>query len=133
MTEKRYYYDYEDCDGHMFVDTKTGRRYPLKTVEDYLKIKDLLNDLINENKQLKQQLENIENRFEFSFTENCVEFNKDKLHVKDTHAEIKMENERLIIVVYPSQTKVPYCFNYMVVGRSLREQYREIKFKSNGE
>lgn len=72
-------------------------------------------DIKRENEKLKQQLNDIT----FNCTQNRIEFDKDKLYVKDTHTEIILKNRNLHIVVFIPQIKGYYRFNYVVTGRRL--------------
>lgn len=55
MTEKRFWYDFEDCDGPKIVDFKKDKEYPVETIGDFRGIEELLNSLNDENVQLKQR------------------------------------------------------------------------------
>lgn len=44
MTEKRFWYDFEDCTGAKIVDFKENKEYPLETIGDFRKIEKLLNE-----------------------------------------------------------------------------------------
>ena len=55
MTEnKRFWYDFEDCNGAKIVDFKKDKEYPLETIGDFRGIEELLNSLNDENEKLKQ-------------------------------------------------------------------------------
>jgi len=45
MTEKRFWYDFEDVNGHKIVDFKNDKEYPLETIGDFREVVDLLNEL----------------------------------------------------------------------------------------
>ena len=62
-----------------------------------------IKQLEEENEQLKQQLKSIEDSFKFSCTENHIEFNKDKLKVKDTHTELTLKDGKLCISLFIPQ------------------------------
>ena len=84
---------------------------------------DLLNELHEENVQLKQQLKSIEDSFKFSCTENHIEFNKDKLKVEDTHTEITLKDGKLCISVFVSQLNECVKFFYWVTGRKMEREF----------
>ena len=63
MTEERFWYDFEDVNGHKIVDFKNDKEYPLETIGDFREVVDLLNEqqatiteLKEENEQLKQRI-----------------------------------------------------------------------------
>lgn len=77
-----------------------------------------LNKLNEENKQLKQQLQKIQDSFEVSWTQNYIEFDQDKLYIKDNNTEIRLDGTNLFIEVYIPHID-EYCrFRYIVSGRS---------------
>ena len=83
----------------------------------------LLNELHEENEQLKQQLESIEDSFKFSCTENHIEFNKDKLKVEDTHTELTLKDGKLYISVFIPQLNEYVKFFYLVTGRKMEREF----------
>ena len=93
---------------------------------------DTVVDLLNENENLKQQLQKIQNSFEVNWTQNYVEFNKDKLHIKDNNTEICLNGANLFIEVYIPQINEYYRFKYRVTGRSLMREFIE-NYNSNGD
>ena len=105
-----------------------GKRF----VMDRVDVVNLLNGLYEENKQLKQQLKSIKDGFEFSYTENHTEFDKDKLIVIDTHTKIHLNNRNLFIKVYIPQFDDFYHFKYTITGRSLMKEFIE-NYNSNGD
>ena len=48
MTEKRFWYDFEDVNGHKIVDFKNDKKYSLETIGDFREVVDLLNELNDE-------------------------------------------------------------------------------------
>ena len=82
-----------------------------------------MNELADENEQLKQQLKSIENSFNFSYTENHIEFNKDKLKVEDTHTEITLKDGKLYISVFIPQLDEYVKFFYLVTGRKMEREF----------
>ena len=84
---------------------------------------DLLNDLSDENEQLKQQLKGIEDSFKFSCTENHIEFNKDTLKVEDTHTELTLKDGKLCISVFIPQLNEYVKFFYCVTGRKMEREF----------
>lgn len=83
----------------------------------------LLNELSDENEQLKQQLKSIEDSFKFSCTENHIEFNKDKLKVEDTHTELTLKDGKLCISVFIPQLNEYVKFFYLVTGRKMEREF----------
>ena len=57
MTEKRFWYDFEDCNGAKIVDFKEDKEYSLETIGDFQTIEELLNNLHEENQSLKRTIE----------------------------------------------------------------------------
>ena len=57
MTEKRFWYDFEDWDGAKIVDFKKDKEYPVETIGDFRGIEELLNSLNDENEQLEKRLQ----------------------------------------------------------------------------
>ena len=55
MTEKRFWYDFEDCTGAKIVDFKEDKEYSLETIGDFRAIEELLNMLHEENKKLDEK------------------------------------------------------------------------------
>lgn len=96
-------FEYVRCDG--FEDNG-------KYISPY-EVADLLNKFYEENKQLKQQI----NDFALHYTENYVEFDKDELYVKDTNTEIELKNGHMVITVFVPQINQYSRFNYYVTGR----------------
>ena len=84
---------------------------------------ELLNELSEENEQLKQQLKSIEDSFKFSCTENHIEFNKDKLKVEDTHTELTLKDGKLCISVFIPQLNEYVKFFYLVTGRKMEREF----------
>ena len=89
--------------------------------------------LKKENEQLKQQLQKIQDSFRVSWTQNYVEFDKDKLYIKDNNTEIRLNNTNLFIEVYIPQTDEYYRFRYIVTGRSSKMREFINNYDSNGD
>lgn len=106
MTEKRYQWY---IDGADIWDNQKEER-----IED---IPTLLNELFKENELLKKELQKIQDSFELSWTQNYIEFDQDKLYIKDNNTEIRLDGTNLFIEVYIPQTDEYYRFNYIVSGR----------------
>ena len=83
----------------------------------------LLNELSEENEQLKKQLNDIT----LEWKQNLIEFNKDELYVKDNNTEITLKNQNLLIQVYIPKIKEHLRFNYIVTGRRLEREYNTLK------
>ena len=82
-----------------------------------------MNELAEENEQLKQQLKSIEDIFKFSCTENHIEFNKDKLKVEDTHTKLTLKDGKLYISVFIPQLNEYVKFFYLVTGRKMEREF----------
>ena len=120
MTEnKRYSFNWER--GHPnFWDNHCDLADCYLTCGDVVNI---LNELSDENEQLKQQLKNIEDSFKFSCTENHIEFNKDTLKVEDTHTELTLKDGKLCISVFIPQLNEYVKFFYLVTGRKMGREF----------
>lgn len=94
---------------------------------------DELNRLSDENKQLKQQLQKIQDSFEVSWTQNYIEFDKDKLYIKDNNTEIRLNDRNLFIEVYIPQTNEYYRFRYIVTGRGSKMREFIKNYNSKGD
>ena len=92
----------------------------------------LLNDLHEENEQLKKELQEIQDGFEFNWTQNYTEYDKDTLHIKDSNTEIRLNDRNLFIEVYIPQINEYYRFKYKVTGRSLMKEFIE-KYNSKSD
>lgn len=55
MTEKRFWYDFEDCNGAKIVDFVEDKEYSLETIGDFRKIEDVLNEQHEEIEELKSE------------------------------------------------------------------------------
>ena len=86
---------------------------------------DLMNEMIDENEELKQQLQKIQDSFEFSMTKNYEEIDRDKLFIKDMNTKICLDCENLFIEVYIPQTNESYSFKYRVTAKSLLREFIE--------
>lgn len=121
MTKKRFIYDSKTdsilkngafwLDGQ--VDTACNRN----------EICDELNSLVDENKQLKQQINDIR----LDWNRDYREFNKDTLYIEDHNTKIKLKDGRLYIEVFIPKLDEYFRFNYIVTGRKLEREYNIIK------
>ena len=89
------------------------------------RLEELLNELHEENEELKQQLEGIENCFKFSCTENRLEFDKDEIKIEDTHTELILKDGKMYISVFVPQINECFKFFYVVTGRRLMRKLIE--------
>ena len=126
MTEKRFKLRLSKLGNGMITDTQ--KREDLYFDKEFLditlsKINEWLNELHDENEQLKQQLKSIEDSFKFSCTENHIEFNKDKLKVEDTHTELTLKDGKLCISVFIPQLNEYVKFFYLVTGRKMEREF----------
>lgn len=88
-------------------------------------LQDLTERKINENEQLKSELKTIQDTFEVSWTQNHIEFNKDELFIKDIHTRLHLKNNNLFIQVFIPSINEYYYFKYRVTGRSLMSEFIE--------
>lgn len=92
-----------------------------------------LDKVEKENWQLKKQLQKIQDSFEVSWTQNYIEFDKDKLYIKDHNTEIRLDDRNLFIEVYIPQTDEYYRFRYIVTGRSNKMREFIKNYNSSGD
>ena len=92
-----------------------------------------LDNVEKENWQLKKQLQKIQDSFEVSWTQNYIEFDKDKLYIKDNNIEIRLDDRNLFIEVYIPQTDEYYRFRYIVTGRSSEMREFIKNYNSSGD
>ena len=92
-----------------------------------------LDKVEKENWQLKKQLQKIQDSFEVSWTQNYIEFDKDKLYIKDNNTEIRLDDRNLFIEVYIPQTDEYYRFRYIVTGRSSEMREFIKNYNSSGD
>lgn len=90
-------------------------------------------ELEKENKQLKKQLQKIQDSFEVSWTQNYIEFDKDKLYIQDNNTEIRLDGRNLFIEVYIPQIDEYYRFRYIVTGRSSKMREFIKYYNSSGD
>ena len=134
MTEKRFKLRLSKLGNGMITDTQ--KKEDLYFDKEFLdvtlpKTNEWLNELAEENNQLKQQLKSIEDSFKFSCNENPVEFNKDEIKVEDTHTEITLNDGKLCISVFIPQLNEYVKFFYLV---TVEEKWREfINYESDVE
>lgn len=96
----------------------------LKAVNEELDLANRDYDVLEEeNEQLKKELKSIEDSFKFSYTENHIEFNKDKLKVEDTHTELTLKDGKLYISVFIPQLNEYVKFFYWVTGRKMEREF----------
>lgn len=135
MTEKRFTIEKSSIveDGFFICDNTGKFSFPTtKDKSDLIMYVKHLNKLNNENEQLKQELQKIQDDFELNWTQNRVEFNKDKLYIKDTNTEICLDDRNLSIRVRIPSLNEYYLFKYIVTGRSLMREFVE-KYSSKGD
>ena len=158
MTEKRFKLKDYGYDGWAVEDT-TGEIFENDYIEDMSdqQVVDTLNELHEENQslkfqlgecrnnklfsrrqlekeneQLKQELQEIQDGFELNWTQNRVEYNKDKLYIKDTNTEICLNGTNLSIRTHIPSLNEYYQFKYKVTGRSLMKEFIE-KYNSKSD
>ena len=84
MTEERFWYDFEDVNGHKIVDFKNDKEYPLETIGDFREVVDLMNGLTAKNKVLRKEIERLKRQ------------NEDILYNNAKNMEsLEKENEKL--------------------------------------
>lgn len=124
MTEKRFI-----GSGGGIYDQYKGDRFTWSEWEEILRLMNNLNEkarerskalskLQKENEQLKKQLQKIQDSFEVNWTQNYIEFDRDRLYIKDNNTEIRLNDRNLFIEVYIPQIDEYYRFRYIVTGRS---------------
>lgn len=137
MTKNKRFYVAESnlTDGYCVFDReKKYAFHPKPRKADCLNDAHILNELSDENEQLKQQLQKIQDSFEFSMTKNRVELNKDKLYIKDMNTELRLNGENLFIEVYIPQAQECYRFRYIVAGvDTIREFFENCNSKGDTE
>ena len=82
-------------------------------------------DYVDEVCPLLNELERELNDFEFSHTNNCLEFDRDKLHFRDRNILVDLHNRDLKICI--NLPKYKELFNYTVTGKTLNRKYVEYK------
>lgn len=82
-------------------------------------------DYVDEVCPLLNELNTELNDFDFTYTNNCLEFNRDKLHFKDRHITVDLHNRDLKISINLPEYKE--LFNYKVTGKTLTRGYEELK------
>ena len=133
MTEKRFTTDNGSHEDVCLVDNLTKKEYESNFGDMVSLMNDIWNqtqrfekhnhELEQENKQLKEQLQNIQDSFEFKWTQNFEEFDKDKLYLKDNNTMIRLDGRNLFIEVYLPSINEYYKFKYVVTGRSLMREF----------
>ena len=82
-------------------------------------------DYVDEVCPLLNELNEELNDFDFTHTNNCLEFDRDKLHFRDRHIRVDLHNRDLKIYInLPGHTEL---INYAVTGKTLTETYEELK------
>ena len=57
MTAKRFWYDFEDANGHKIVDFINDKKYALETVGDFWEVVDLMNEFHEENTHINNTIQ----------------------------------------------------------------------------
>lgn len=86
MTEKRFWYDFEDCNGQKIVDFKEDKEYPLETIGDFRKIEDMLNEQYEQIEDLTDTNVRCCNEYSY-FHKRMMELEKENQHIKTTIRE----------------------------------------------
>ena len=94
MTGKRFWYDFEDCNGPKIIDFKKDKEYPLETIGDFRGIEELLNSLDDENEQLKKEIGNLEHTKEFC-AECCERLEKENEQLKSEIRKVQRDYAQL--------------------------------------
>ena len=87
MIEKRFWYDFEDCNGPKIVDFKKDKEYPLETIGD-------LNNLSDENDQLKQSKKELQFQLNIC-ADHRNEFHRGARENANRVGKLEKENEQL--------------------------------------
>ena len=74
---------------------------------------EIISDLEEENKKLKLKIEN----FDFSWTQNNITFEEDKLYIRDVHTEIHLTKGHLKITVFVPSIEEIFKIHYYVTGK----------------
>ena len=121
---KRFYVDESENQDTIFDDEGVDDYYHLgNDTRDVNALCNLLNELNEENKKLKQQL----NEFRFNFTEDFTGVDKDELYVKDTHTNIDLKRGIMWITIFNPQLNEFIKFKYRVTKQDLMREYLELK------
>ena len=94
MTEKRFWYDFEDCTGAKIVDFKEDKEYPLEIIGDFRKIEKLLNEQHEQIEDLKDTNVRCCNEYSY-FHKRMMELEKENEQLKQQKKGQELEIVRL--------------------------------------
>ena len=93
MSEKRFTYDFEDCDGHKIIDFQNDfKAYPLETVGDFEELVALLNSLSDENEQLRQQNKELQDKIDWLCEQTGYDGAKFR-HIEELKGKLREKEE----------------------------------------
>lgn len=117
---KRKYENYKELLNHLIEKSQSDRRNGWSNRINFLNITLKLEDKTT---TTEKQL----NDFEFDFTQNFLEFDKDELHLKDTHTTIDLKNGRMWITIFTPDTNEVIKIKYRVSKEDVIREYMELK------
>lgn len=117
MTEKRFtlhivWFNYEKTEGEATLKNNGQPLLESECVEDMRRLKDLLNELNDENEQLKQQIKKLESQLYCPYDSICINCVNEYLVQKDKYyvSKCKKGHEQC------SRTDVKYCDDFELKG-----------------
>jgi len=113
------YKNYEELLNHLIEQSQSDRRNGWSNRINFLNITLKLEDKTT---TTEKRL----NDFEFNFTQNFVEFNKDELHLKDTHTKIDLKNGRMCITVFIPDINEFVKIKYKVSKEDVIREYMRL-------
>ena len=119
MTEKRFWYDFEDCTGAKIVDFKEDKEYPLKTIGDFRAIEELLNMLHEENQQSRCRIQYLETKINRERNATSKQHLKWSDEAEEQITELEKENEQLKDAL---NQRTDQCDNYYKENEQLKKQ-----------
>ena len=94
-TEKRFTYEYDGYNGNLF-DNEFNTFYQIEDSDENIEVLcDRLNELVEENEQLKQREKTLEGMIR-TFDEGCKEIYDDKCRLEKENEQLRKQNEELI-------------------------------------
>ena len=118
--KKRFVHKYDGMFHHLLDMSK--KNFDTQKIQSIDECVDLLNELHEENQQLKQRSKQQLNDITLNWTENFTDFDKDELYVRDNNTEIILKNNNLLISVIVPQIEERLKFHYIVTGRRFERE-----------
>lgn len=127
MTEKRFWYDFEDCTSAKIVDFKKDTEYALETIGDFRKIEDLLNEQVD--KIVEQEI-----KIDFLQSENkhMRELVNENKKLYQENEQLKLELQRIYDITTVNKVKniVEEIYDDLLYETSEKSDYaREMVLK----